>query len=86
MNDLIIFALQCLSFMAVIVIVTLAIFAVIVLTRPSNRKVSHGLIFDEVAADLGLDPRDVIRSKKEQEAADSEFFDKVEECRNDFTG
>lgn len=43
-------------------------------------------IFDEVAYDLELDPRTIIRSQKEMDAKNTEFFDKIEEYRNDITG
>jgi hypothetical protein len=40
-------------------------------------------IFDEVAAEHHIDPRDLLRSKKEQDAKDQETLDRATEYHDD---
>lgn len=44
-----------------------------------------GLIFDQVAEDMNIDPQDVLREKKAQDARDQEIIDRAKEYGNDLT-
>lgn len=43
----------------------------------------YNTIFEEVAAEHHVDPRDVVRSQKEQDAQDQETLDRATEYHND---
>jgi len=48
-----------------------------------TRKRRAGSIFDQTITDHQLDPRDLLRHIKEQDAQDQETLDRATEYRND---
>jgi hypothetical protein len=51
-----------------------------------NVRTVHKTIYDQVAAEHDADPRNILRLQKAKDAADSEFFDKIEEYHNGIDG